>query len=65
MNNWLIYLVNLQIHLMLIKLPVLILMLEELTSASLIPSVALSLTSSIIPYSNVIFISILILYNLI
>ena len=62
-NNWLTYSVILQTHLLLIKPLVLILIQGELKLTSLILLVALSLTSSIISYFNVIFISILILCN--
>jgi len=63
MNNWLMYLANLLTHLILIRLPDLILMQGELKPTSPISSVALSLTSSIISYSNVTYISILTRYN--
>ena len=62
-SSWLIYLVNSQTHLMLIKLLVLILILGKLKPVFLTPLVALSLTSSIIFYSNVISTSALILCN--
>ena len=64
-GNWLIYLVNLQTHSQLIKPLVLILIQGELKSVFLILLVALSLTSLIISYSNIIFTSMLILHNLI
>ena len=63
-NSWLIYSVDSQIHLMLIKSLVLILIQEELKPASLIPLAALSLTSSIIFYFNITSTSTLILCNL-
>ena len=59
-NNWLTYLVDLLIYLILIRLPVLILIQEELKPAFLTLSAALSLTSSIFSYFNVIYISMLI-----
>jgi len=65
MSSWPTYLVNLQIHLMLIRLLASILIQEKLKSASPTSSVVLSLTSLIIFYSNVITISTPILYNLI
>ena len=63
-NSWLIYSVDSQIHLMLIKSLVLILIQEELKPASLIPLAALSLTSSIIFYFNITSTSTLIPCNL-
>jgi len=57
MNNWLKYLADLLTHLILIRLPVLILIQGELKPTSLTPSVAQSLTSSIISYFNVTYIS--------
>ena len=65
MNNWLIYSVTLQTYLLLIKLPVPILIQGELKPTFLTLPVALSLTSSIIFYFNVIFTSTQIPYNLI
>jgi len=53
MNNWLTYLVILQTHLILIKIPVPTLTQEKLKHVSLILLVVLSLTSSIISFSNV------------
>jgi len=53
MNNWLTYLVILQTHLILIKIPVPTLTQEKLKHISLIILVVLSLTSSIISFSNV------------
>ena len=64
-KNWLMYLADLLIHLILIRLLVLILIQEELKSVSLTPSVVLSLTSSIISCSNAIYISMIIQRNLI
>ena len=64
MNNWPMYLANLLTFLILIRLLVLILIQGELKPVSLIPSTVLSLTSSIIFYSNTIYISVLIWYNL-
>ena len=58
------YSVDLQIYLMLIKLLVPILILEELKSISLTSLVVLSLTSLIISYSNVISTSVPTLCNL-
>ena len=57
MNSWPTYLVDLQTLLILIRLLVLILIQGELKPISLILSVALSLTSSIIFYSNIVSIS--------
>jgi len=65
MNNWLKYLANLLTHLILIRLPVWILIQGELKPASLILSVALSLTSLIISCFNVAYISMLTWCNLI
>ena len=65
MNNWLTYLVGLQTHLLLIKLLVLILIQEKLKLVSPILLVVLNLTSLIISYFNVTFMSALILHNLI
>jgi len=53
MNNWLTYLVILQTHLILIKIPVPTLTQEKLKHISLILLVVLSLTSLIISFSNV------------
>jgi len=64
MSSWLTYLVNLQIHLMLIRPPVSILILEKLKPISLTLSAVPSLTSSIISYSNVISIFMPTLHNL-
>ena len=63
MNSWPMYLVNLLIHSMLIRLLVLILIQEELKPISLTSSVALSPTSLIISYSNITSTSILIQHN--
>jgi len=63
MNSWLTYLANSLILLILIRLPDLILIQEELKPASPTLSAALSLTSSIISYSNVAYISMLIQCN--
>jgi len=63
-NNWLKYLANLLTLLILIRLLVPILILGELKPTFLTLSVALSLTSSIISYSNAIYISMLIRCNL-
>ena len=60
----LIYLADLLIHLMLIRLLDLILIQGELKPAFSIPSVTLNLTSSTISYSNITYISMLIQYNL-
>ena len=60
MNNWPKYSADLLIHLILIRLLVPILIQGKLKSIFPISSVALSLTSSIISYSNVIYISMLI-----
>ena len=57
MNSWPTYLVDLQTLLILIRLLVLILIQGKLKPISLILSVALSLTSSIIFYSNIVSIS--------
>jgi len=59
MNSWLTYSADLLTHSILIRLLDLILIQGELKPASLTPSVALSLTSSIISYSNVTYISML------
>jgi len=64
MSSWPTYLVDLQTLLILIKLPVLILIQGELKLTSLTLSVALSLISLIISYSNVISTSMLIWCNL-
>ena len=64
MNSWLMYLANLLTHLMLIRLLDLILIQGELKPTSPTPSAAQCLTSSIISYSNVIYISMLIQRNL-
>ena len=53
MNSWPMYLVNLLIHLMLIRLLVPILIQGKLKLASLTPSAVLSLISSTISYYNV------------
>ena len=63
MSSWLMYSVNLQICLMLIRLLVLILIQGELKSTFPTLSVALSLTSSIISYSNIVSTSVLISCN--
>ena len=63
MNSWPMYLVNLLIHSMLIRLLVLILIQEELKPISLTSSVALSPASLIISYSNITSTSILIQHN--
>ena len=63
MNSWLTYLVDLLIHLILIRLLVLILIQGELKPASPTPSVALSLISSIIFCFNAVYISALIQCN--
>ena len=60
MNSWPMYLVDLLILLILIRLPDLILMQEELKPTSSTLSAALSLTSSIISCFNVVYISMLI-----
>jgi len=60
MNNWLKYLADLLTLLILIRLPVPILILGELKPTSLTLSAILGLTSSIISYSNAIYISMLI-----
>ena len=65
MNSWLTYLADLLTYLMLIRLLDLILIYRELKPISLTPSVALSLTSSLISCSNVAYISTLIQCNLI
>jgi len=59
MNSWLTYSADLLTHSILIRLLDLILIQGELKPASLTPLVALSLTSSIISYSNVTYISML------
>ena len=59
MNSWLMYLANLLTHLIIIRLPVLILMQEELKPASPTPLAVLGLTNSIISYSNIAYISVL------
>ena len=64
MSSWLTYLVNLQKFLILIRPLVLTLIQEKLKPISLTLLTALSLTSLIIYYSNVIFISIPISCNL-
>jgi len=64
-NNWLTYLADLLTHLILIRLPVLILIQGELKPVSPTLSVALSLTSSIISCFNVTYISTLTWHNLI
>jgi len=64
MNNWLMYLADLLKHLILIRLPVLILIQGELKPTSPTPLVTLSLTSSIIFCFNVTYISVLIQCNL-
>ena len=63
MNNWLKYLANSLTLLILIRLPVLIPIQGELKPIFLTLSVALSLTSSIISYSNNVYTSTLIWYN--
>jgi len=63
MSSWLMYSVNLQICLMLIRPLVLILIQGELKSTFPTLSVALSLTSSIISYSNIVSTSVLISCN--
>ena len=63
MNNWPMYLANLLTLWILIRLPVPILIQGELKLVSLTPSVALSLTSSIIFCSNTVYISALIWHN--
>ena len=63
MNNWLKYLADLLTLLILIKLSVPILIQEKLKPAFLTLSAALSLTSSIISYFNVAYISMLIWCN--
>ena len=63
MNSWLMYSGDLQICLMLIRLLVPILILGELKPISPILSVALSLTSLIISYFNVVSISVPTLHN--
>ena len=63
MNNWLKYSADLLILLILIRLPDPILIQGELKPASLTLLAALSLTSSIIPCSNVVYISMLIQRN--
>ena len=65
MNSWPMYLVNLQTPLILIRPLVLTLIQGELKPAFPTLSVALSLTSSIISYSNVVSTFVLILCNLI
>jgi len=65
MNSWPIYLVNLQTPLILIRPLVLTLIQGELKPVFPTLSVALSLTSSIISYSNVVSTFVLILCNLI
>jgi len=65
MTNWPIYLIILQTHLQLIKLLVLMLIQRKLKPTFPISSAALSLLGSIISYSNVTSISMLILHNLI
>jgi len=65
MNSWPMYLVNLQTPLILIRPLVLILIQGELKPAFPTLSVTLSLTSSIISYSNVVSTFVLILCNLI
>ena len=65
MNNWLTYLVGLQTHLLLIKILVLILIQEKLKLVSPILLVVLNLTSLLISYFNITFMSALILHNLI
>ena len=60
MNSWPMYLVDSLILLILIRLPDLILMQEELKPTSSTLSAALSLTSSIISCFNVVYISMLI-----
>ena len=64
MNNWPKYSANLLTLLILIRLPVPILIPEELKPIFLTSSVALSLTSLIISCSNAIYISMLIWHNL-
>ena len=64
MSSWLTYLVNLQEFLILIRPLVLTLIQEELKPTSLTLLAALSLTSLIIYYSNIVFISIPISCNL-
>ena len=64
MNSWLMYLVDLLILLTLIRPLVLILIHGELKPIFLTPSVVLSLTSLIISYSSVAYISVLIQCNL-
>ena len=60
MNNWLTYLADLLTLFILIRLLVLILIQEELKPTFLTPSVALSLTGSIIFCFNITYISVLI-----
>ena len=62
--SWVKYSADLLTHLMLIRLPVLILIHRELKPASPTPSVTLSLTSLIISCSNVTYILTLIWHNL-
>jgi len=64
-SNWLIYLVGLQTYLMLIRLLIPTLIQRGIKPTFLTLPVVLSLTSSTIFYSNIIFIFIQILYNLI
>ena len=64
MNNWPKYLADLLTLLILIRLLVPILIQEELKPASLTPSAALSLTSSIIFCFNAVYTSVLIWCNL-
>ena len=64
MNNWLKYTANSLTLLILIRLPVPILIQGKLKPASLTLSAALSLTSSIISYSNAVYTSALIQCNL-
>jgi len=63
MNSWPMYLADLLTHLMLMRLPDLILIQGELKPTSLTLSVALSLTSSITSCSNVTYISVLTWHN--
>jgi len=63
MNSWPMYLVDLLTHLILIRLPDLILIHGELKPTSPTLLAVLSLTSSIISYSSVTYISMLIQHN--
>ena len=63
MNSWPTYLVDLQIYLILIRLPVPILIQGKLKPIYPILLAALSLTSSIISYSNIVSTFVPILHN--